>query len=381
MKKFAKVICLSLTYNANGHSKDYLDSFVEQLKKDIDVSVLCYGDPRNKRFPITFCNGEISDLNYKSEEFMSSQRKIIRRFFASCKLYFHSLKCDDVKTSKLYFLDYEYLSLAIFLILFFRKQKKYILIHSFDTSGSILKKIYKKLFFKIVSMVGQVTFIVNGEEALARMKAYGFNDVKLVQYPTELKIRPLSDKKAKSILDLNGKKVFSLIGMIRADKNYSEAIKAFSKSSLCNSDSHHLLVAGYPSNVTENDVLSYFKLNGVKNYTFIPKYLTDEELNTVFSASDYLLVPYGNGGTSQSGPLSQARLYNLPAITQASGEIGNYIQREKVGRTFDTFDDLVDILNSSAEVSCSYDFSLINNKYSWAQARAHYIDIFSEYDC
>lgn len=378
MTKSNKITCFSLNYNANGHSKDYLDSFFEQLKNDLEISVLCYGKPKINSLPIIYCNGDISDLNYKSDQFMSSHRKIFRRFFASFKLYFHSLRFNDIKNSQLYFLDYEYLSLAIFLTFFFRKQNKYILIHSVDSSGSRFKKIYKNYFFKIISKVSKVTYVVNGEDAFEQMKTDGFEYVKLIQYPTELKVDPLTNEKAKSILGLNGKVIFSLIGMIRADKNYAETIEAFSKSVLSNCQHNHLLVAGYPSNITASEISDCFTINNIKNYTFLPKYLSDDELNIVFSASDFLLVPYGSGGTSQSGPLSQARLYHLPAIAQANGEIGNYVVREKVGLTFDSFCNLVEILNNISNANLASDFSSVNIKYSWEQARLYYLDIFNK---
>ncbi|PSW03864.1 glycosyltransferase [Photobacterium lipolyticum] len=377
MKNLSKLVCLSLTYNANGHSKDYVDSFANSLQKDYEIDILCFGKPKEDNDFIKYCEGDAAHLDYVPNQILSTHRKIIRRFFASLRLYGEFFLLKKLRSERLYFLDYEYLSLALLLKFVLKDKKKYILLHSVSDVDGGSKGLYKKLFFRMISGINNVEFIVNGEKSLEIIRNRTSNKVSLIQYPTELKVTRVKKDEAKVSLRLKKKLVISLIGMIRKDKNYSKAIEAFAKSNLCNDDNCQLVIAGYPSNVKEDEINYLLNANGVRNYTFIPRYLTEDELNICFSASDYLLVPYGDGGTSQSGPLSQARLYHLPAIVQANGEIGDYVSRENVGFTFESFPELTELLNGLNCRTDDFDFSTVNNKYSWSQARISYLNIFS----
>lgn len=381
MKNYKKVVIVSLTYNSKGHSKSYIDNFFQYLNPYYSLELYCYGKPAEiiPEFQYDYCQGESKLLDYDSKQWFPTFRKVIRRFIVSIKFYYRLYNKYKNANCIFYFMDYEYISLSIF-IRIFRNKKKVILLHSVSESKNLVKKIYKKISFKFISNTKNVFFVVNGDLAKRIFCNYSHN-VNVIQYPTEIRhdFSKLSKEDSKKLLGIEiDRKIISLLGMIRRDKNYYNALKIFSESKLCNDSKNILLIAGFPSNVSEAELLSWLKYFNIKNYILIVRYLTEYDLHICFSATDYILIPYGRFGTSQSGPLSQAREYKIPAICWREGEIGEYVLRSNVGITFSNHEELLQIFNGIEILTNEFSFDETIYKYSWTNASKKYCKLFND---
>jgi len=379
MKK--KLLVSSLTYYSKGHSKEYVDNFYKHLCRDVDMTLFNYGGKAEFQGSEVSVPGDSEGLNYMTAGSGAVYGKIIRRFCFSFRLYrkiYSYIRASSSNT--IIFMDYEYISLLFFIFFLPARVNPIVCIHSASTSGSFPYRLYKMLFFFVLRKKKNIKYVVNGKVAYDLLKeVVPEKSISLIQYPSELNCLPLNREDAKHKMQIPGKIIISLIGMIRKDKKYEDAIRAYSNS-ICNDDNRFLLVvAGAPANVTENEVRGWLDKYNIKNCNLNLSYLSEVELNCLFSASDYLLVPYGVGGSSQSGPLSLCRNYNLPAIAPRGGEIGGYIEREKVGYLFDGFDELTLLLDSICSGSLRDTRVFIakaKEKYSWGVAKKRYIDIF-----
>ncbi|MGI2039033.1 hypothetical protein ACRN9Z_13305 [Shewanella frigidimarina] len=364
-----KVGIFSLTYNSRGHSKEYIDNLIKNLDSNYEFELISYDQKVN--------DSGVGILDYNSSQRFSSYRKIFRRFFCSLQLLY--IQYSKLKScDKILFSDYEYFSL-LFILFIFKRKKNIVWVHSATLNGSVLYYVYKKIFFKFVNKLNVFEYIVNGQESYKLLSKLIDKKITLIQYPSELSMQPLNKELAKKKLGFNGKKIFSLLGMIRADKNYEFAIKSFSKSTANNSNGALLVIAGAPSGINSNQIDRWLNMYNVKNVYKDYNYLSEERLNCTFSATDVLLIPYGENCSSQSGPLSLCRNYLIPAIVREGGEIGNYVSYFNVGLTCSSskdFSDAINKYNSSIPNVTLKSLNEVKNLFSWSSAAKKYIEVF-----
>lgn len=364
---------VSLTYYCHGHFKEYYDNFSKHFSEHAIIKKSVFGKHGS---------GFSSLLNFRGVGQFAKITKVLSRFFFSV-IFYIQVFFNSKKNEHLFFMDYEYLSLIIGLF-FFPFNKKTVLLHSTSVKGPSYYVFYKKIFFYFITQFPKVSFVVNGCKAkLDLVKLIGDEHiVNVIQYPSELSIKPLKKDAAKSKLSLTNKKIISLIGIIRSDKNYEQAIREFSKSHCCNNDKYVLAIYGASANVSFDQIVSFTVKYGVDNYIFVNKYLSESELNEIFSATDCLLVPYGDSGNSQSGPVSLARQYLLPVITIAGGEIGEYVTKYNVGMVSDNLNSLSSIIDlffsDNVSVKLIEDNILsARDNFSWAAASQKYKKVFN----
>lgn len=364
---------VSLTYHCQGHFKEYYDCFFKYFSEHAIIKKSVFGNHDS---------GLSSFLNFRGVGQFAKFTKVLSRFFLS--IFFYIQVCFKSRRHEhLFFMDYEYISLVIGLFLFPFNEKT-VLLHSTSVKGSRSYVLYKKTFFYFIKKFSKVSFVVNGCKAkldLVSVIGDGYA-VNVIQYPSELAIKPLQKDVAKSKLSLTNKKVISLVGIIRSDKNYEQAIREFSKSHCCNTDKYVLAIYGASANVSFDQIVSFAAKYGVDNYIFVNKYLSESELNDIFSASDCLLIPYGDSGNSQSGPASLARQYLLPVITIAGGELGEYVTKYNVGMVSDNLNSLsltIDsfFCNNSSVRLIEDNILSVRDNLSWAAASQKYKKVFN----
>lgn len=110
----------------------------------------------------------------------------------------------------------------------------------------------------------------------------------------------------------NEKKYAAILGNIRHEKNYDLAIRALKKF-----PGLQLIIAGSPSSseVQVSDFKQLADKEGVgKQVTWIIRFLSDEEMSTIISVSDVILLNYSHTFTSQSGIINLIAPYKKPFI-------------------------------------------------------------------
>lgn len=102
----------------------------------------------------------------------------------------------------------------------------------------------------------------------------------------------------------NHKNLFTILGNIRKEKNYEMAIEALQKC-----EHIQLIIAGKNANssYTIEHLKAIAKKHNVQDkITWINKYLSDREMNSILENTDVLLLNYSNTFSSQSGVLNLA---------------------------------------------------------------------------
>lgn len=385
---------ISASYGLKGHSRDYVDRLSAGLEglgvSNIPIVLVDKkeGGPRGYAKYFSSAYG----LNYNPKSRFTRVSKTVHRFFSGVGFYLWMFARRDLRRlNSFYLMDYEYLSSLFFVFCSTMLRKKLIvLIHSASLNGPLYYRLYKVLYFSLIKRCKNVSFVVNGELTKRELcSSFGIADerVDVIQYPSmpilkDVDISNVAKNEVKErMFGRSDLVVFSLIGMIRRDKNYDRALDAYSRSGAGVNANVVLLIAGSLSDVTSSQLKDWMDGLEIKNCHLQLKYLDEEELHDAFMVSDYLLVPYGVAGSSQSGPLATARAYALPALVLGGGEIGQYVEREGVGYVCESFDELSDqianVLNDGVNLKMNLALIDSQNKYSWEVASLKYKKIFT----
>ena len=387
------VYAMSLTYHAQGHSREYLDQFVSRLGEDFDIKVITFGG--GKCTSPTLQSSVVGDpgrLNYAGAGLRAAWLKVARRFVASTRVILllrkelrNRARVGNTESAPIvYFMDYEYLALCCLAAMFPRNIRRVVWIHSASITGrGLAYKIYKRLFFRAMRAYKGIEYVVNGVAAERELRlVLPHAKVHAIQYPSELGVVPKCKSEAKSALGVSGKYVFSIIGMIRPDKGYGQTLSALGQAGCFSTGEALLIIAGQPAGIDISELDAWqaqAQIVGVKRDL---RYLPEELMNLYFSATDALIIPCGQTGTSQSGPASLARSYDLGVIAPACGEIGEYVARERLGLTYGNEGELA----KCADHACFIGFhpglrssrESARRKYSWDSAAEAYRKLFSQ---
>ena len=392
-KKLVKVVILSLSYNQIGHAREYIDNLYKNLKDSINIEI-----PISKDTSKTLKEKAYRPLNIKSKTFEDIKYlkfgkiyKVIRKideFFYALKFYRKVWKIyRKEKDVIFYFTEYEYFSMILFSLFLKIKNKRFIIwIHSASNKGNLFYRIYKTISLNLIKyIVGKGNrIVVNGElikNILVNEFKYKENLIKVIQYPSEL-TKPLpkiSKEKARKILGIpTNEKVVLHFGILREDKEIDKIIEAISLSKT----KPFLIIAGKEAFYTKEKIKKLLEKYNVKKYKLLIKYLIEEEIHLLYSASDLLLIIYKEGSISQSGPLSLARNYLLPVLASNIGEIGYYVNKYNTGILIDQnspreIADKIDYFFSK-KISFKMDIEKAQKIFSWKNASKVYINLLEE---
>ncbi|WP_053976068.1 glycosyltransferase [Mangrovimonas xylaniphaga] len=161
-------------------------------------------------------------------------------------------------------------------------------------------------------------------------------------------------------------KLVGVLGNIRKEKNYEDAICALAQCEYI-----QLVIAGKVSN-SEVD-LNVFKtlatsLGVADRIYWINKYLTNDELNTVISELDIILLNYASSFTSQSGILNLIAPYSPNVIvSQTSSALSKLCERFRLGHMIQA-----DNREALIQAFTKIDENFANNHHkSWKRYRAY----------
>jgi len=185
-------------------------------------------------------------------------------------------------------------------------------------------KILTKLYAKPSTII--IVHTEKMKETLTKQYKIPPSKIKIIPHYVK-KLPKIDEKEAKRKLNLQGKKVILLFGLIRKGKGYENLIKAFQKikEKIPNTI---LLIAGTTQKNQVYQGEQYLKklkqlvknLKLEKHVKFITKYIPEEELTTFFNAADVLVLPYEKGQSyySASGVLHLAMSFETPVIAAKS---------------------------------------------------------------
>lgn len=119
-------------------------------------------------------------------------------------------------------------------------------------------------------------------------------------------------------------------GLIRVDKGVPSLLDAMARMK---SRKVRLLIAGYPSDISANDIHEQIRRLGLENRVITRlEYIPDEQVQNYFYACDALILPYTKRYTGGSGPfLRGACAHGRPAIVSNVSEMGLLVNKYRVG--------------------------------------------------
>lgn len=187
-----------------------------------------------------------------------------------------------------------------------------------------LVKIVIKFLTKFYAEASTVIIVHNEHMKKTLVKQYKVSSNKVVVIPHFVKKLPkMKRDDAKRRLDLQGKKVILLFGLIRKGKGYEYVIKAFQKVKEKIPNSILLIVGAvqvgklYWGEQYLKELKQLVKKLELEGYViFLTKYIPDEEVPIFFGAADVLVLPYEKGKSyySVSGILHLAMNFGTPVI-------------------------------------------------------------------
>lgn len=121
-------------------------------------------------------------------------------------------------------------------------------------------------------------------------------------------------------------------GQIRDDKGIDRSLRAWTRLP----DAYHLVIAGRGGARGHRSVVEYRRLVenlGLDNrVTFIERFVPDEEISALFAAADFVLLPYDQQFSSQSGVLNLSGSYRRPMVVTPAPTIAESVRAYRLGR-------------------------------------------------
>lgn len=386
---------IAFAYADRGHTKEYVGNFCKRLKNDFDI-ILHIASKEIIDIPpgikTNYIGVDIAGV--KAENFLKYGR--FSNFFKNLSKQRLIVKYsrEIVKNAKIterdcvYVMDYTAFSLY-FLFKGLRKinPKSYLWIHSarFE-SKDFVYALYKKMVKFIFNTYVAKTIsgiVVNGDYIKTRLSNYldfEQNKIVVIQYPSEISFKRINKYEAREILGLDKhEEIVLFFGGLRHDKNIEELIISTAEAQ----NKPLLIIAGSESTVSKEQVVNWLKKHNHTNYFLDISYVTEEKMALYYSCSDVLLLTYNSESASQSGPLSLAREFVLPAIVTDAGEIGYYVKINGIGLVAspsvkDDFKNKVEeFFKIVQESNFDQNLKIAKAKYSWDNAAKTYTQIFS----
>jgi glycosyltransferase involved in cell wall biosynthesis len=353
-----KVAIINPFGDSKGHSYIYAKRICESIKDNVNVTLFTSSDCKIEMDGITIYKVDISNSSTKTKNLKSlssviSYAKFV--IFGTIKTLNAIKKEDKINNyDTIHLIGGEALTNVLYSAIALRAvRKKLILtIHNSDYDYNLYKKqskvkgIYKLLCKFLFNIILNKTFrkiMVHGDQMKVDL---------LLQLPSvdEKKVFANNigiDIKNNGHLSSNSydnKKIRLLFfGIIRRDKGLDDLVNALEQ---LKSSNIYLSVVGNPSQIPVDEVMKMAKTNLIKkNIYYDLRYVKEEEIEDIFSAHDFLILPYKKTFQAQSVVLTLAAKYNIPLIASNVGQNGYDVNKYNIGVTFES-----ENVNSLADV-------------------------------
>lgn len=247
-----------------------------------------------------------------------------------------------------------------------RKFKQYKTIATFH---QIRRNFIKDISFRLI-MRHLDLGVVHTAYLLKQFKHLGIQNLYQIEYPCFLQFGDLSQKDVKDRLMIpNNQVVIGFVGLISDYKGLDLLTESLRKIEM----PFHLLVAG--ENIAYSDAELKKMIHGLENRsTTLFRHLTNIEYATCILASDIIVLPYKKSFNGASGPLTEAVFNGKIVLGANHGSLGDIIQDNHIGYTFNTndVDDLVRVIDQTLSKTFRMD-----NKYVDYRRKLN-LDIFVE---
>lgn len=187
----------------------------------------------------------------------------------------------------------------------------------------------------------------NEAEVILQNRHGGGNFIKQMRHPVDSPVAPPTDRKhAREELGVTANKVLLTFGWVEPKKQYQDVIHCLPDLS----DAEYL-IAGEPRHESDEETLKeVFALAerlGVRERVRHLGYVADEDLPTLFGATDFTVVPYNQ--VTQSGAANTALAYSCPVVARSLPAFEELAREYECVMTYDDHDTLREIVRDGTE--------------------------------
>ncbi|HEX7069341.1 MAG TPA: glycosyltransferase family 4 protein [Rhodothermales bacterium] len=178
------------------------------------------------------------------------------------------------------------------------------------------------------------------------------------------------------------KQVALFFGQIRNEKNLDRLIQAMALSQT----KPHLLVAGRAGG--RHHDLDYYRERAVRfgvadRIIFDDRFIPDEEVSSLFTACDWVALPYRRSFTSQSGVLNVAVEYDRPVLVSSSPVLKETVATCDIGEicegdTVAAISAGMDRLHARVARGDTFAFESYRRNYAWAENARRTLAVYQD---
>lgn len=201
----------------------------------------------------------------------------------------------------------------------------------------------RKVSYQLMSAHRMV--VVHTDCFYTKMKHYHICNVNQIEYPSFL---------GKEKLNIEHSKIpmIGMYGATRYEKGLDILLEALKKVKA----DFRLRIAGMEGDFPQPEIEKMCA--SFKDKVFLDmRFLTEEELENYWNHTDLVVLPYRINFDGASGQLTEGVSRGLPIIGPNHGSLGNIIQKNHLGKVFQTenADDLAKVIEEILESGFSYD--------------------------
>lgn len=235
-------------------------------------------------------------------------------------------------------------------------------------------KVKMKLFKIFAKKID--TIVVHSEYIKKRLVENNINNVEVIHYPSFYDYSNLPDANSlkKSMGFQDDKIIISALGGTRYDKGLDILLESFKYIPDKYKEQVILNIVG-----KEETFKSAYINECIKKYAIISRvdlgFVSDEEFMSNVLISDYIILPYRNNFTGNSGPMTEAIINRIPIIGPNNGNLGYLSNKYNLGITFKP-EDPVSIAES---ITQTIDNKVeINSEYSDKLTISYFVEKYEE---
>lgn len=177
-----------------------------------------------------------------------------------------------------------------------------------------------------------------------------------------------------------GRRVALFFGKLRDGKNLEGLLRAQART-----DPRPYLVVAGPEDGRHHGVDHYQRLAGelglADDVRFLPRRLDDDEVGALFTAADWVALPYDESFTSQSGVLNVAAHYERPVLVSSAPVLRETVDTCDIGvacsgDTPAALADGIAALHRRLATGHRHAFETYRERFGWAENASHTLTVY-----
>lgn len=266
----------------------------------------------------------------------------IKRIF---KLISNMIKVLSSNSDKIIIQACDLTVMSICLLFYFGNKQIYLI--RYDDLNSLSR--LKKLAFRVIKH--KISGLITGLEK--SLTSYNTNGIVVSDYFYDPKENLYKEGNG-SIKNNQWKYDFSIIGIIREDKNIEDVINTFSGTN------YNVCIAGRIVDATR---LENLKEKISSNIQIINDYISEEKYKEIITNSKFIVLPYKKGYNHTSSGVIFDAIYNKKPVIVSNVDSFTFIKKEQLGIVYNnSIEEILPQMSDNNDADYLYEFYINNTK-------------------